>query len=181
MRQHSPTIGLAGLMLVMAAGLYAQAPGDPLDPAVAAIIAAPLSDADYIDADSCLDRRAVDDVEVIDSNRLLFHGRRDRVWLVQLRSPCIGLDRGSQLLFELRGSRYCSMDTFCARRASNHIAPTCAQQGISICSLGRFEPVSKNQAGLIRESTDRYRHTGVRPLEDAVSDAEAEPEISNGQ
>ncbi len=141
----------------------APATPPPLDPVVGAIIADPLSDKEYIDGDNCIDQRRLDDIEIIDGERILFHGRRGRVWLNQLKSPCIGLAPGRTLQFELRGSRYCNFDTFRPLPSSSY--PRRGPQ-FGSCFLGTFEPISENQAGLIRESTDRYRRAGVRPKED---------------
>lgn len=164
---------LLACALVFVAGVRAEDTVRPLDPAVAAILDAPLTDADYVDAQSCIDRRALDDVEVLDDGRMLFHGRRGQVWLNQLRHRCMGLSSGAKLVFELRGPRYCQLDTFCTRRQSldrmvSDIDAICAQQGMGVCHLGRFEPISEAQAALMRESTAGYRRAGVRPKEEAA-------------
>ncbi len=183
--------GLRSSVIVIALSVFlrpeplgAEEPAKPLDPVVEKIIDSPLSDEDYADAVFCVDGRMLDTVEIIDASRLLFHGRRGRVWLNQLRQPCFGLAPGRTLQFKLQGSRYCNLDSFRA------VDTTGAMRGqvTGLCVLNTFEPVSEMQAGLIRESTDRYRRAGVRPKEDATNaeraaDAEekgAEPAGSGG-
>ncbi len=174
---------LLACSLAFGADARAEESTRSLDPAVAAIIAAPLSDADYVDARSCIDQRAFDDVEVLDDGRLLFHGRRGQAWLNQLRHRCIGLSPDSQLMFELRGSRYCQLDTFCARRSSFDrmaldVDAICTSQGLGICHLGRFEPISEAQASFMRESTEGYRRAGVRPTSGSTKrDAETNKDV----
>jgi hypothetical protein len=144
----------------------------PLDPAVAAILDSPFPDSEYTDSVYCVDGNALEEVEVLDSERLLFHGRRGRIWLNQLRAPCLGLSPGRALQFELRSNRYCQLDSFRPIDLTTRI-----RGAMGVCFLGAFEPITPNQAGLIRESADRYNRSSVRPRRDiAKADAAAEAE-----
>lgn len=102
---------------------------------------------DYSDPVTCLNRYAYDDVEVINRDLLLFHGRRGKVWLNRLRNACIGLRRDDTLAFDMRDSRLCDLDTF----ASVDTFGGPLERTSARCSLGKFEPVSPEQAQLLKE------------------------------
>ena len=102
---------------------------------------------DYSDPVTCLHRDAYDDVDVINRELVLFYGRGDKVWLNRLRRACIGLRRHDALAFEMRDSRLCDLDTFSSVDTfGGPLERTSAR-----CSLGKFEPVSPQQAQLLKE------------------------------
>ena len=102
---------------------------------------------DYSDPVTCLNRFAYQDVDVINKELLLFYGRRDKVWLNRLRNPCIGLRREDTLAFDMRDNRLCDLDTFSGVDTfGGPLERTSAR-----CSLGKFEPVSLEQAQLLKE------------------------------
>ena len=100
---------------------------------------------------SCLWRAAVSEVEVVNPDLLLFHGGRDLVWLNRLRQSCSGLHRGHALAFEMRGDRLCELDTVSDTGPFDEpLWPVGAR-----CSLGKFEPVSPEQARLLKTGLAR--------------------------
>ena len=102
---------------------------------------------DYSDSVTCLHRDAYEDVEVINRELLLFHGRRDKVWLNRLRRACIGLRRNDTLAFDMRNARLCDLDTFSS--IDSFGGPM--QRTSARCSLGKFETISPEQAELLKE------------------------------
>ena len=102
---------------------------------------------DYSDPVTCLNRYAYEEVDVINQELLLFYGRRGKVWLNRLRNACIGLRRRDTLAFDMRDNRLCDLDTFSSVDAfGGPLERTSAR-----CSLGKFEPVSPEQAQLLKE------------------------------
>ena len=102
---------------------------------------------DYSDPVNCLHRDAYRDVDVINRELLVFHGRRGKVWLNRLRNACVGLRREDALAFEMRDNRLCDLDTFSAIDTfGGPFERTSAR-----CSLGKFEPISPEQADLLKE------------------------------
>ena len=111
------------------------------------ILAAAPNPEDYSDPATCLNRYVYQGVDVINRELLLFEGRRGKVWLNRLRSPCVGLRPHDTLAFDMRDNRLCDLDTFSAiDRFGGPMERTSAR-----CSLGKFEPVSPEQAQMLKE------------------------------
>ncbi len=140
-------IGLIGACATQpeTAGETAEQEEPPLT--VEEILASAPQPEDYSEPETCLSRYAYENVEVINRELLVFHGRRGKVWLNRLRNACIGLRRDDTLAFEMRDSRLCDMDTFSSVDAfGGPLERTSAR-----CSLGKFEPISVEQAQLLEE------------------------------
>ena len=102
---------------------------------------------DYSDPVSCLSRNAYLQVDVINRKLLVFHGRRGKAWLNRLRSACIGVRREDTLAFDLRNGRLCDLDTFSSIDAFGGSM----ERSSARCSLGKFEPISLEQAEMLKE------------------------------
>ena len=98
----------------------------------------------------CLPDTAYTDVEVINSELLLFHGLGDRMWLNRTRSACLGSRIDPVLAFDMRERRLCDLDSVAV--ADNLGGYWSKGAG---CSLGRFAPVSPEQAELVRAELSR--------------------------
>jgi len=120
---------------------------------IALILSEPLDPAIYGDTKRCLSDREYRDIRALGDRRLLFEGRRDRLWLNTLPARCPDLRHYDVLVFRLTiGSRLCNMDTFQVadwfdwpwyRRWPWH---WWADWGMgSRCSLGKFQPVTEFQ------------------------------------
>lgn len=122
-----------------------------LEDQVRAILARPVDD--EVDSERCLNTMSYRRIEVLDNRRLAFHGRGDKVWLNQLRMPCVGLRSDHTLSFELRNNRVCAMDTFRGLTMSfggpMPMGPT--------CFLGEFEPITKAQVALLKDALKQQR------------------------
>ena len=146
---HPATVLL--VTAVLAAGCAAQPETgeeeqEPLT--VEDILASAPSPEDYSESVTCLHRDAYVQVEVINPELLLFHGRRDRVWLNRLRRPCIGLRPNDTLAFDIRQSRLCNLDTF----SSIDTFGRGPERSSALCSLGKFETISPEQANALQEA-----------------------------
>ena len=82
---------------------------------------------------SCLSTYSYDNVEIVNDRRLIFFARGKGAWLNELRRPCAGLRRNDALVFDLRGSSVCSLDSV---SAVERIGGT-PRTG-SVCTLGKF-------------------------------------------
>lgn len=99
---------------------------------------------------NCLHRDAYTDIEVINPELLLFHGRSHRLWLNRLRQSCPGLHLDHTLAFDMRHGRLCHLDTVSgADILGGRYLPGAR------CSLGKFDPVSPEQADLLKAELSR--------------------------
>ena len=98
----------------------------------------------------CLSDTAYTDVEVINSELLLFHGLGDRKWLNRTRAACLGSRIDPVLAFDMRHRRLCELDSVAVADNLGGYWSTGAA-----CSLGRFAPVSPEQAELVRAELSR--------------------------
>ena len=102
------------------------------------------------DTVNCLHRDAYTDIEVINPELLLFHGRSDRLWLNRLRQSCVGLRQDHTLALDMRNGRLCDLDSVSGVDVlGGHYLPGAR------CSLGKFDPVSPEQADLLKAQLSR--------------------------
>lgn len=133
------------------------APGEAKDSAegtdldVETILNNPLDDEAYRDRRSCLRTRAIDRVEVLDDTMVLFHVRRNKAWLNQLSSRCLGLERDMIINLRIFGGSLCRLDTFRGlTRVGGHM-PT------AHCRLGDFEAIEGPQIEALRTALEERR------------------------
>ncbi len=119
-----------------------HAADDALD--VESILQNPLTEDDYRERDNCLYRRSIDDVEVLDENLVLFHGRTGKIWLNQLGTTCHGLEADMIVQLHSYGGSFCRMDRFRG-------IPRFARFAITAeCRLGDFESVDELQVEALK-------------------------------
>lgn len=123
--------------------------------AVAAILGEPIDASARSAEKRCLSDHEFRSFRVLDDQHLLFHGRRDRIWLNRLRMRCPDLRRAQTLQVRTHSitGRICDMDSFKAadwfpwpwyRRWPWHWA---SSWGTTMnCTLGTFRPVTPDQA-----------------------------------
>ncbi len=99
---------------------------------------------------SCLPNTAYTDIEVVTPELLLFHGRGDRMWLNQTRQACLGTRVDPVLAFEMRDRRLCDFDSVAVAHNLGGYWSTAVP-----CSLGKFDPVSPEQAELVKAELSR--------------------------
>ncbi|MGH8595076.1 MAG: DUF6491 family protein, partial [Gammaproteobacteria bacterium] len=154
------TVYVAIVASVLGTMALADAPsgGAPneLDNDIALILDNPLPETTYSEKRRCLNTRTYRSVEVLDASHLLFWGRSGRVWLNQLRSPCIGLTKDKILQFDTTGSSLCELDRFRGLDRSVYSMP------VAFCGLQRFEVISEEQANRLRDALQRRAHTAAQ-------------------
>jgi hypothetical protein len=154
--------GVAILMSSLATMTFADAPAATppstgnLDSDIAMILDNTLPETAYSEKRRCLTRNAYRSVEVIDTGHLLFWGSGGRVWLNQLRPPCIGLARDQILKFQMNGPSLCELDRFEGFERYGQAGGI-----IAICGLQRFEVISQEQAKQLRDMLRRRAHSAA--------------------
>ena len=126
-----------------------SAEGTDLD--VETILNNPLDDEAYRDRRSCLRTRAIDRVEVLDETMVLFHVRRNKAWLNQLSSRCLGLERDMIINLRIFGGSLCRLDTFRGLTRMGGHMPT------AHCRLGDFEAIEGPQIEALRTALEERR------------------------
>lgn len=151
MNPTNPNLRLAALVAAgLALGACAMQPQPGVEPArslsVDEILASAPRPGGVEGAVACLPRNAYTEVEVINPELLLFHGRGEKMWLNRMRQACLGLRLDRTLAFEMRDSRLCDLDTV---RGIDNFGGFWSATGAR-CSLGKFDPVSPEQAELLK-------------------------------
>lgn len=126
----------------------------PLNAQIDFILDHPLPESEYSQSDRCVYSNEYDAIEVLDSRRLLFRGRRGAFWLNQLRSECLGLTRDGVLILEARSRSVCDMDSFRSvpRSALVQMSDLASAQFGMSCMLGHFEAITEAQAMVLRDA-----------------------------
>lgn len=110
----------------------------------------PLADDDYREKKSCLWRREIDSVEIIDENLIVFRGRlRNKVWLNRFTQPCTGLRRDMLITTGTRTGSVCRFDTLDARPRGASPFGTAVR-----CYLGSFEGIDEVQVEAMKRAVD---------------------------
>jgi len=178
-------VGVAILASSLATMTFADTPAATSPPAgnldsdIAMIIDNTLPETAYSAKQRCLGRGAYRSVEVIDQGHLLFWGSGGRVWLNQLRPPCIGLAPDQVLKFQMTGPSLCELDRFEGydRYASAGI--------VAICGLQRFEEVTQEQAKQLHDMLRRRAHSAAtnvpppQPKTQPESKPQSQPEAQH--
>lgn len=127
-----------------------QTPDDQT--AVGEILDNPLADDDYREERSCLWRRQIDRVEIIDESIIVFRGRiKKRVWANRLSPPCVGLRRDMVVTTRARTGSICRLDAIDARpRSASPFEPPVR------CHLGKFEAIDEVQVEAMKRAVDEH-------------------------
>lgn len=127
-------------------------PPQDSESAVEGILESPLADDDYREEKSCLWQRQIDNVEIIDENFVIFHGRlRNQMWLNKLTRPCVGLRRDMLITTRSRSGSICRFDTLDAQPRG------AGQFGTAVrCYLGSFEAIDKVRAEAVKKAVDEH-------------------------
>lgn len=125
------------------------------------ILAEPLDEEKYGTTRRCLSDTDYRSLRIIDDRRILFEGRRDRLWLNTLRTRCPDLRHSSVIVVRptLTMGRMCEMDNF---YVSDWFSWPWYRRwpwywgwgwgASATCALGEFQPVTESQVELIEEA-----------------------------
>ena len=161
------TSAIGCIAVAMAAAVAGETSTDAIPPAEE-ILANPLDDAAYSSNRRCLSVGRYRQVDILNSQTLVFRGRGNRAWVNVLPRRCVGLRRDMILAIERRGPRICSRDQF---RAMPRVG---AAVGTAFCSLGMFRPVDADNLGAI-EGALEARHDN-KVVTDTVRSGESVPQ-----
>lgn len=119
----------------------------------------PLADDDYREEKTCLWRRQIKSVEIIDENFAIFRGRiRNKVWLNKFTQPCVGLRRDMLITTHARSGSICQFDTLDARPRGAGPFRTAVR-----CYLGSFEGIDEVQAEAMKKAVEEHAKTRGTP------------------
>lgn len=126
-----------------------------VESAVEEILDNPLADEDYRKERSCLWRREVDSVEIIDERILVFRGRvKKRVWVNRLSRPCVGLRRDMVVTTRARTGSICRLDAIDARpRGAGPFEPAVR------CHLSGFEEIDEGRIEAMKRAVEEHAKT----------------------
>ncbi len=116
----------------------------------------------------CIDTRRISNTQIIDQQNILFHMRDRTIYHNELPRRCSGLRSGKTISYRTTLSRLCS----------NDFITLLDNFGVSMsrgpsCGLGKFRPVSKEEAEALRGGEDRV----IEPKPMPPAEPE-EPEVS---
>ena len=117
----------------------------------------------------CVNMRTVSRTEIIDDQTILFYMRDGEIYRNYLPHRCSGLAREERFSYRTTVSRLCDIDTI----------TVLYNQGVGLssgasCGLGRFYPISKDEAQALKEPPDLE----PEPLPPAEPEEPEEPEAS---
>ena len=111
-------------------------------------------------AENCIRVSEIRETTIVDDESILFHMRRNRIYRNFLDSSCQGLARRGRFSYTARGGRLCSSDTITVpdsfvRRFNEG----------TICRLGRFQPISREEAAAIEDGPDAVGNLVITDIE----------------
>jgi hypothetical protein len=112
----------------------------------------------------CIKLSAINSMQVVNDQDILFYMRGRKFYLNTLRPPCIGLASAKRYSFKADSGKLCERD----RIKFFH--------GVKSCALGRFEPISREgaEALLNRQPEPPQTPLELPPIEDVVPPAPKE-------
>ena len=116
----------------------------------------------------CIDTRRISNTRIVDEQNILFYMRGGDIFHNELPRACMGLRNGKTISYRTSLSRLCSNDLITLLDSFG--------MGMSrgpSCAIGKFRPVSKEEAEAIRQGPDA--DIEPEPIEPANPE---EPEVS---
>jgi Family of unknown function (DUF6491) len=128
-------------------------------------------DEDAVDEglEKCIDTRRISSTRIVDNQNILFYMRGSDIYHNELPRACMGLRSGKTISYRTSLSRLCSNDLITLLDSFG--------MGMSrgpSCAIGKFRPVSKEEAEAIRQGPDA--DIEPEPIEPAQPE---EPEVSD--
>lgn len=146
------SLGTAPCMATASEPADSASPPAASESAVEDILDNPLADDDYTEERSCLRRREIDSIEIVDESLVVFRGRiKKRVWVNRFSQPCVGLRRDMVVTTRARSGSICRLDAIDARpRAASPFEPAVR------CYLGGFEAIDEAQVEAMKRAVDEH-------------------------
>ncbi len=108
----------------------------------------------------CIDTRRISNTQIIDKQNILFHMRDRTIYHNELPRSCPGLRRGKTISYRTSISRLCGND-FITLLDSYGMGMS---RGAS-CGLGKFRPISEEEAKALKEMPRDLEPVDVPPAE----------------
>lgn len=152
-------VALSAVLVLAGCAVSPEAEGrrQAIEAEIAAILSQPLDPAEYGEARRCLSENELRNFRALDDRRIVFEGRRGRLWLNTLHGPCPDLEYAQVLRVKsISFTQICRMDRF---QPSDWFYwpwyrrwPWSYDRGWGTamsCTLGDFRPVSEEQVAEI--------------------------------
>lgn len=163
--RYTAYIMSAALLLIAgcATSPEAESRRQAIEADIGAVLAVQLDPAEFGETKRCLAEHEYRNFRALDEKRILFEGRRDRMWINTLRGVCPDLRWGDVLVVrQFTGTRMCDGDRFTVAdwfgfpwyRRSPRYWGTHWGTGTP-CMLGKFQPVTGDQVGEIESILER--------------------------
>ena len=121
------------------------------------------------DAQRCIALNSIRSTRVVDDSTVLFYGRGDRVYVNRLPQRCPGLRANRTFMYRTTMSQLCDIDVITVL----YDRPFGFMPGPS-CGLGRFQPISREDADLLLKGTEKPPE--AQPVEPADPEPVPRPE-----
>ena len=116
---------------------------------------------DYAQAVKCLKSENIERTEPIGDRYIVFHLRGNEIWIAQMRNRCPLMGSNSKLMFVKNNPRICEWDTVRVVQDDGgdeyRLGPP--------CNLPKFEPVSKEQVAMLKQSILNARKSPLKPTQ----------------
>lgn len=125
--------------------------------------------ADEDTAERCISLSRISRTEVVDDYNILFYMRGDKIYQNRLPHRCPGLKRERRFMYRTSLSQLCDLDIITVLYS--------AGPGFSpgpSCGLGRFYPISRDEAEALREAPPVIREEGDVPTAEPEAVGESE-------
>ncbi len=144
-------IYVASVFVVLATGCASSSPAPEVTAADLDRILDVANAQTYSEPQRCLSTSRYRDVEIINDRYLVFEGLGGRAWLNELSHDCPGMRPGRVLRFDITTGQLCAMDSVTAIDRSLMLYTRVS----ATCSLGKFQPISSEQADALKALTHR--------------------------
>ena len=157
--KYAMTMACAALLLLASCATSPEVESrrQAIEADIESILSIPLDPAEFGATKRCLADQEYRNFRALDDRRILFEGRRGKLWINTLRTRCPDLRFGDILIVKsFSGTRMCDMDTFQVadwfgwpwyRRWPWHCGGSWGMG--AHCSLGKFQPVTEEQVAEI--------------------------------
>ncbi len=100
-----------------------------------------LPESEYVEAEKCIRKGRIHTTDILSRDRIVFRMVDGQHYLVQLPTPCPGLQRGAKVMYVSDDLRLCSKDYL---RPVYELGLDEWQPGAR-CNMGAFEPITEEQ------------------------------------
>jgi hypothetical protein len=126
--------------------------GPAVPDSVEEILQTPADEEAYGDSPQCLSINRIRDSEVLDGQHVVFRVGRDTYYLVQFKRRCPLLDRNDTIMYTVRTSRLCVLDSIRSVEGAAYGSPPGPP-----CPIPSFRQISEEQLDALRDALQQPR------------------------